>query len=254
MIHRYARAALLFGFALLIAKLFVAGEMVKYMSPALDPLTALTGVALAVMGAVELRGARGEATERAAEGHEHGANSAEQALTSLLLLIPLMLGFLVTPRALGATALGGEEVASLLLSFGAGPARAEAQQQAPPVARIEDVPDLLRYLGQHGEAGVGQRVQVSGLVARSARLAPEELALVRFAIAHCVADARPVGLLVVAGRDGHGVDPAWAPDQWVRVEGTLESRERDGDRLVSIVAERITPIEEPNNPYLTAGL
>ena len=53
---RLVRAALLLGFAGLIAKLFAAGQMVKYMTPALDPLTALTGVALAVMGAIELRG------------------------------------------------------------------------------------------------------------------------------------------------------------------------------------------------------
>ena len=35
--HRL-RGALLVGSALLIAKLFLAGEMVRYMSPALDPL------------------------------------------------------------------------------------------------------------------------------------------------------------------------------------------------------------------------
>ena len=248
MIHRYVRAALLFGFALLIAKLFVAGEMVKYMSPALDPLTALAGVVLAAMGVVELRGGRAdEPPEGAIDDHGLGADRAEQAVTSLLLVVPLALGFLVVPRALGASALGGEEVANLLLSFGAGPAPARAAVPAPPPARIEDVPDLLAYLGRHGEAGLGQRVHVTGRVARSPRLEPDELALLRFSIAHCVADARPLGLLVVAARAD-----TWAPDQWVRVEGTLDRRERDGDRLVSIVAETIAPIEEPSNPYLAA--
>ena len=48
------RGGLLLGFSALIAKLFIAGEMVRYMAPALDPLTALTGVAMAAMGAMEI--------------------------------------------------------------------------------------------------------------------------------------------------------------------------------------------------------
>ncbi len=268
MSYRHVRAALLLGFALLIAKLFAAGEMVKYMSPTLDPLTALTGVALAAMGVIELRGGLpGQDADGIADGdspagvdgadrsHAHSdrahGDRAEQAVTSLLLVVPLALGLLVTPRALGASALGGEEIAGRLLSFGPGPARVAAAS-APPPSQIEDVPDLLRYLTQHGENGVGQRVVASGLVARSARLAPEELGLLRFQIAHCVADARPIGLLVVGGRQGAHADPSWAPDQWVRVEGTLAQRERDGDRLVAILADTIVPVKEPSNPYLTS--
>ena len=75
MTRHYARAALLGGFALLIAKLFLANQMVKYMSPSLDPLTALTGALLAVMAVMELRAAR--APGPLAE--EHRADATEQA-------------------------------------------------------------------------------------------------------------------------------------------------------------------------------
>ncbi len=243
MIRRHVRAALLLGFALLIAKLFAAGEMTKYMSPALDPLTALAGLVLAAMGVVEIAAAR-------AGGHEddeHPTDRAEQTLTNLLLVIPLAVGFLMAPRALGSAALGGEDVASLLLTFPAGPAPA-ARGVAPPASPIEDLPDLLVYVRQAGEQGVGQRVRVTGLVARADSFAPNELALLRYAIAHCVADARPLGLFVIANAEA-----SWPADQWVSIEGTLESREREGDRLVSIVAETIVAIEEPRNPYLAAG-
>ena len=63
-------------------------------------------------------------------------------------------------------------------------------------------------------------------------------------IAHCVADARPLALLVVSWGDPVAVD------QWVEVEGVLGVREREGNGLVSIVAERVRPIAEPQNPYL----
>jgi hypothetical protein len=48
------RGGLLLGFSALIAKLFIAGEMVRYMAPTLDPLTALTCVAMGVMGVMEI--------------------------------------------------------------------------------------------------------------------------------------------------------------------------------------------------------
>ncbi len=86
------------------------------------------------------------------------------------------------------------------------------------------------------------------MAARSDALAPNELALLRYAIAHCVADARPLALLVIVPG---AVD--LAADQWVEVEGLVAARQREGDRLVTVVAEHITPIDEPANPYLTAS-
>ena len=70
----------------------------------------------------------------------------------------------------------------------------------------------------------------------------EQTPVLRFSIVHCVADARPVALLVVA--------PASVniqSDQWVQIDGELSSRAREGDRLVTIVARRITPVAEPNS-------
>jgi putative membrane protein len=196
------------------------------------------------MGVIELHTAHDAGSD---DGDERSTGSTEQALTGLLLAVPLVLGLLVTPRALGSSALGGENVANLLLTFPPGPSPLASVAPTPPAPAtpIQDIPDLLAYLGQVGELGVGQPVRVAGLVAQSAALEPDEFALLRYAIAHCVADARPLGLLVVA--PGQAIGPT---DQWVRIEGTLESRDREGDRLVTIVARTIMPIEEPSNPYL----
>jgi len=233
------RAALLFGFAALIAKLFIAGEMVKYMAPALDPLTALTGVVVAAMGVIEVG-----AGSRHAHADERRVDAIEQILTYVLVVLPLGLGILVTPRALGAGALGGESVASLLLAYAPGPAPPPGAGPAAPFTPIADTTDLLTYLQRAGMSGVGQRVRATGLALRSEALGEREFALLRYSIAHCVADARPLALLVVSWGDPVAVD------QWVEVEGVLGVREREGNGLVSIVAERVRPIAEPQNPYL----
>lgn len=236
------RAALLFGLAGLIARLFMAGEMVKYMAPALDPLTALTGVVLAVMGAMEVIGGA-----RHAHDEEH-ADGIEQALTYALLVLPLALGILVTPRALGAGALGGESVTSLLLAYAPGPGPSPGAEPPAPPRAIADTADVLAYLQRAGVAGVGRQVRASGLALSGAGLGEREFALLRYSIAHCVADARPLALLVVTSGD-----PAVAVDHWVEVDGVLGVREREGSRLVTIVAEHVRPIAEPPNPYLASG-
>ena len=237
------RGGLLLGFSALIAKLFIAGEMVRYMAPTLDPLTALTGVAMGVMGVMEIA-----AGSRRAHGHEHQGDTIEQVLTCVLVILPLGLGLLVTPRALGAGALGGESVTRLLLAYAPGPPRAEGGTPPAPTRPIADTADLLVYLQQAGLSGAGQRVRVTGLALRADGLGAGELALLRYAIAHCVADARPLALLVATPGDR-----AEAADQWVEVEGVLAVTERDGSRLVTIAAERVRPIPEPPNPYLSAG-
>ena len=251
----FGRAALLLLSAALIAKLFAAGEMVKYITPTLDPLTALTGVVLGVMGAMEaLRALRTDAGRHAAARdveHSHGADGSmngalEGALTYAVVLLPLALGLAVAPRALSTSALGGERVTRLLLTFAQGSA---AAPRAPkPDEPLDDMGPLLAYLRKVGDGSIGQPVRVTGLVMRSDALGTGEFALLRYAIAHCVADARPVALLVVAP-----TSPDIQPDQWVEVDGEVASREREGDRLVTIVARRITSVEEPRNPYLSAA-
>jgi len=256
----FCRAALLLTSAAVIVKLLATGQMVKYITPALDPLTALTGVVFAVMGVVEGgRALRGRPRDRADgprllardDEHAHGADrglerTLEQALTYVFVLLPLALGLFVAPRALGSSALGGERVSGLLLAYASGSAPGSPGGQ--PDEPLEDVGPLLAYLRKVGDAGIGRQVRVTGMFVQSDALGAGEFALLRYSIAHCVADARPLALLVVAT-----AVPDVGPDQWVQVDGEVSSRQRNGDRLVSIVARRITAVEEPRNPYLFAA-
>ncbi|PYO53969.1 MAG: hypothetical protein DMD83_23285 [Candidatus Rokuibacteriota bacterium] len=138
-------------------------------------------------------------------------------------------------------------MASLLLAYAPGAPPPPGAGPAAPFTPIADTPDLLTYLQRAGMSGVGQRVRATGLALRSEALGEREFALLRYSIAHCVADARPLALLVVSWGDPVAVD------QWVEVEGVLGVREREGNGLVSIVAERVRPIAEPQNPYLSSS-
>lgn len=233
---RLARAGLLLGLALMIVKLLLTGQMAMYMSPTLNPLTALAAVLLAGMGVLELRGG--------ARPHSDGAG-VDRLLTFGLVALPLLLGMFMTPRALGASAIGGQTASSVVLAFAP---QDSPISVAPSSQPIQDIADLLAFLRRSGEGGIGQPVHAIGLVARSADLPPDEFVLLRYTIVHCVADARPIGLLVASSAPG---EADWGPDQWVAIDGSLDSREHNGDRLVTIVADRIVPADEPSNPYLS---
>jgi putative membrane protein len=235
---RLVRAALLLGTAALIGKLLVSGQLALYMSPAMHPLTALAGAAVAALGLAELWRARAKPT-----GRSHG--TVDQLLTAAVVALPLVAGLALAPKALDSSALGGGDAARLALAWGGRGGPVAGAMPAPPTEPVDDFPALLRYLRQAGEGGVGQPVRALGIVARSPSLAANEFVLLRYAMVHCVADAQPVALVVTAPADG-----GWATDQWVEIDGTLGALEHDGERLVSIAAARITPADEPSEPYL----
>jgi uncharacterized repeat protein (TIGR03943 family) len=234
-----ARGVLLLGLAGLIAKLLWTGQMGLYLSPAFDPLSILAALVLAGMGAVELSSFAAARGAAAVHGHE---SLADQALTYLLVLLPIGLGLGLAPRALGSAALGGQDVTRLVVAFSATPASGPV---GPPLHPIADVADLFSYLREAGENGVGQPVHLVGIVARGDNLPSDQFVLLRYSIVHCVADAQPIGLLVQ-------VPPGQAArnDDWVELDGTLSSSPRAGASLISIAATRITPTNEPPYPYL----
>jgi uncharacterized repeat protein (TIGR03943 family) len=254
------RAVVLFGLAGLIGRLLLTGEMVKYMSPALDPLTALAGVVAACMGLFELRQAvrhlRPDGEPDSEELHGHGEEPghwSDQLVTAGVILVPVLVGLLLTPRALGVGALGGEPINGLLVSLAPGSAAVPPPARPVGTPPIEDVQGLIDALRTQGDGALGQRIRASGVAAPGSDLADDELALLRFTIAHCVADARPLALLVVTPEARQVPGGAGALDQWVQVEGLLTTRERDGVRLVTIEADRVERVGEPANPYIRSA-
>jgi len=257
---RLGRGGLLLGAGLLIFKLLLLGQLHYYLSPSFDGVTALTGLVLATMGGLELWRAW-----RAVPDRQPSHTEIDAVVTLGLVALPLVAGLLLAPRALGTDGLGGTPVSRLVLAFDPAPGASSSvasDSAGPPVAAsasgspaapgprqpIGDVGDLLSYLRLAGEGGVGQPVRARGLVAHSDDLPSNEFVLVRYAIVHCVADAQPLGLLVVAPSDTGGLPT----NQWVEVTGTLASEPRDGDHLVGIRAAQIVSSQEPSEPYIPA--
>jgi uncharacterized repeat protein (TIGR03943 family) len=164
------------------------------------------------------------------------------AWSYLALLVPLLLGVVIPPQPLGASVAGNRGLTST-----AGIAQGEAGLSLPGVPARRDILGWLRAFGPEPdpEAFAGQTVVVVGFVYHDEEMPADQFMVARFVIVCCVADAIPVGLPV-----RYAEAPHLELDTWVRVEGTFAAGEVRGERLPIIVADEVTAVSQPAQPYL----
>lgn len=115
---------------------------------------------------------------------------------------------------------------------------------------ISDEPSLtILQLLRAPQKHVGSGVKLLGLLHRDARLAAHfgpgrEVALYRFVVACCAADALPVTVAL------EGEIPGLAPEQWVEVEGVFELAAFGNSTVPLVKASRIDPVDPPVDPFL----
>ena len=130
-----------------------------------------------------------------------------------------------------------------------------SQSNADLIARLEgsrsnDTSEwtLLEWTAALRSEGVtalqGKPVRFEGFVFRTDDLPAEAVFVGRYLVTCCTADGRALALAVRTATPA-----AFATDQWVRVEGTLNVAEIDGE-MVPMVDGTLTPIDPPKVPYL----
>lgn len=159
-----------------------------------------------------------------------------------IVAIPLILGLGVPSEPLGATAIT-TELSADVRSIGVQNSSAtltipsENRNLLDWVRAFSASPDMTEF--------EGEEISVTGFVYRDARFAgTDNFMLVRFTLSCCVADARPLGLIV------ENAPEDFAEDTWLNVTGHIEVREFDGVETPIIVIESAEITEQPEQPYL----
>ena len=160
------------------------------------------------------------------------------------LLIPVLLGLGIAPRALGADAIGQQGTALNQIA------------QRPQVTTINptavdttewNVYDWVVATSIDPLALKGKTVQIDGFVVRNPdmQLADDQFMLARYVLTCCVADAGGVGMHVQWANSA-----AYPNDQWVHVEGTIDLQDVAGVMQPLVIAKSVAPIKTPLKPYL----
>ncbi len=229
--------------AMLMAKV-ASGTLALYVHPRYTPLIFGTGALLLLLALLQAWFTLRAASD--SHDHDHGARSWRSP-TMLALLVPVALGLLVPARALGTSAIDNR-------GFGAGGGMRSVQSIAGTDAAL-GIPDpaswtmldwvnALTYEPDNPRLQ-GQPIQVTGFVWRSEQAASEQFVLSRFVVSCCTADSLALGMTVI------WPDAATLQnDGWVRVAGTIGLEERDGRQEAVILADEVSSIEQPAEPYL----
>ncbi|MFZ0544244.1 MAG: TIGR03943 family protein, partial [Candidatus Promineifilaceae bacterium] len=162
----------------------------------------------------------------------------------VVILLPLILGWLVPPKPLGASAFSNREI-----NVGS------LQSVAPPgsndrMGLISGEKNILDWLvdiqnSASPEALNSQEAHVIGFVYRDERFDASQFLIGRFVVSCCVADASPVGLVVEGENAADFTD-----DQWVEIHGHFETKLFEGEETPILMIDDIVAIDPPSEPYL----
>jgi putative membrane protein len=256
--YRTYQALILAGLGLFLLDKIWSGKLTLYINQRYVILILLAGLGLLALaqGVMYARpkppgmataandggkGGGGDPPEKEA-GAQH--QQAGSALNLALVLVPLILGLVIPPRALNASAIAvrGVNVSSPLSV--SGNTLASANNLAPG---DRNVLDWIRAFNnaKDGSKLDGQPVDITGFIYHDPRLSKTQFMVDRFAITCCVADALAVGMVVEWPEAAEMTD-----NGWVRVRGTIKAAMLEGQSIPLIQAETVEEMPVPEQPYL----
>jgi putative membrane protein len=242
-LQRAIKALLLIGLGFFLYSKIANGTLYFYISERYAWLTMLAFIGLIIVGLSYRRGADD------ADGHEHhdhDHHDHNHGLTwggALLVALPIILGLLVPPQPLGASALSTREInVGSVDSVMPGVVR-RIEQKAAIDRNILDWVTAFRTSRNSGEVFEGVEANLVGFVYFEENQAEGSFWLARFVVGCCVADATPAAVVVRSHQHEDLKD-----GDWVRVGGHFS--EDAGAQAPVLMAETVEFVPAPNQPYL----
>ncbi|MBN1426990.1 MAG: TIGR03943 family protein [Anaerolineae bacterium] len=233
------KALLLILMAIFLADKLVSGKLFYYIGPRFGWLS-LVAIVLFILiaGSYNLVGKQDGDDDHDHIDHQHSKGALGPLLITAL---PLILGTIVPTSPLGASAVSTRGTVSTTTAIGG------SERVLTIVPDKRNVLDWARAMNANPDPAAlnGEQADVIGFVYRDSRFVKDQFMLARFTITCCVADAMAIGLVVQSSE----ADQLTA-DSWVRVQGTFTEGELHGEPIPVLVAEDITPVQPPEQPYL----
>ncbi|OZB94422.1 TIGR03943 family protein [Paenibacillus sp. XY044] len=284
-LHYLFRAAVLAAFALYILHLMQQDALHYYVAPALAKWIRLCPVPLGLMAlSLVVQALLGRSQVLCNCNHRLPAGFLKSTGLYGLFVLPLLLGFLLPDKALGSIAAAKKGISlsysamepekatssrvpepkNSITSAATEPDKTVTFETSDPYAKeFAELAKLLYaqpvipvypaiYSETFGaiemfkEQFAGKEIAVSGFVYRDQTDGTSgPFAVSRFLVQCCTADATPFGIMV---------DPqqklTLPADSWVKVQGKLKMVSQGGKDLIEIEATQITPISQPQTPYI----
>nr|WP_246401396.1 TIGR03943 family protein [Jiangella mangrovi] len=205
-----------------------ADAALAYLKPSFQPILLIAGVVLVLLG--------GHGLLRGDDGGHEGHGHDDSPGVAWLLAVPLLVLLLIAPPALGSFAAGRQGPVATVSASGF--------VELPPAR--EGAVDLgmrdfvTRALQDPDRSLEGVPVRVVGFVVPDD--SGDGYLLSRFTVACCAADATAYTARVVGDGDR-------TADTWVEITGRWEPADGSGGDAPVLVADRVTVVPTPEEPY-----
>ena len=231
------KALILRAIGLFLFWFWISGKLSLYIHERFAVLTLLAAFGLLLIGGV-YHGLR--VREPHSHQHQHGQFSWGGLF---LVLLPIVFGLMVPRVPLGSEAMRTRNVSMASMMSLAAPD--SKRQLRKPVRKRTILDWVMMFLVDRPEAFVGEAAHVSGFVYYDEDFPENSFMVARFVVTCCAADASPVGLYVSWPEGKKPIS-----DQWVEVSGHFEMQEVKKEQTPVLIAETITLIDVPAQPYL----
>lgn len=247
-VRRFLGPFILAGYGIFILSLFLRNVMTLYINPGYVLPTTVAGAVLVALAVV--RATRPSATACADDCCADSAcdcnHDSVKMRTYALLGLPLLLAALFPPRSLADFSANqrGPQVAGMTVLHGASSVkRVSLSVDTRGFSMMDWVGALSADPNPRDYSG--KPVRISGVVLHAPGSVPSGyIMVIRYMVTCCIADARPVGLVVRDSSHGSLKD-----NQWVTVEGTMTSANNGGQKVAVVAPTRIAPTRS-GNPYM----
>lgn len=245
-VRRYLPSVILAGYGLLIISLYARGVLTWYINPSyVLPAMLAAGVLLVLAAVLAVRTQPVHCDTCCDDGCDCSTSTASYRVYGLL-AIPLLLTLLVPPHALASFSAmqRGPQIAGLGVIRGASAVKRVSLSIDTKTFSMEDWVGALSADPNPADYR-GKPVSVTGLVVHDPASTPKGYFMViRYLVTCCIADARPVGLIVKDSSNG-----ALKDNQWVTVSGTMGSAEDSGQKIAVVLPKTMKQVKA-GNPYI----
>jgi putative membrane protein len=267
----FLRGVLLVGFALLMFKLIVTGQIQQLIAPKMFPFIYFAMSTLFILGVIQIWRSDGKENAVCCGCDHHERKHPFQSLiVCVLFIVPVITGLMFSGQVLDSSVAAkrgvqmgrqtenngssDDETKYSIEMYGNGIEEKPMNKKQLKEALIstkkvvftnENYLAILEIIHNNVKQFIGKEIELEGFIYREPDFVKEKAVIARFVVTCCVADASVYGMLA-SGEQLKQLNH----DEWVKVTGIIDKTNYKGNILPCIKIKTVKKVKQPNDPYI----
>lgn len=249
------RTFVLGGFCILLAWLTQTGDLAKFLNPRYRQLVELAGILLFLLTVIQATRIFNHNFSSSQAGKPTCSHNHNHQGFCLPFVFTLLVAFLLPNSNLDATMAVNKGLNSRLLiedSYGrqSVPRPLARQLADAQLIQVNDInfTEVIFEISNFPQDYVGKEIELTGFVVKAPAFPDTHMALARYVVVCCTADAAPYGLLCTSNSKEQ-----YAEGTWLKIHGTIKLDTHQNKSTPVITIAKADLVEKPDRPYVYPG-